>query len=636
MWSGLHNRGHNLSNRGNSSAPYFCDYTFPHGELAGTRCPWSGRSALDLTLHKSDRHLIYPPGGPAALEAIDPILIAEKNEQRRRSRRAKSNSGAAAVQGGDDGDALAVLSGLTVKLDTPELVHHWISERKKRWPTPKAVERKRVEDEWRGRDPPRNQRPRPPAPAAHQVDRGSKGNAPAGKATSPSSDSDDSNTSSDSDSDSSMSSSDSDSDGRPEETVTSEPPPLRPEPPAAPAEPDDGSDSDDAPVEELTTKPSAAPSVSPSAPSVVPSSTRRVCKFWSLGNGCGHGSLCRDEHPTPDQMKVGQKRPTPAPSRQPPPKRPRRPAPPPPNPFAQPDLLRALLAREVAQHVDSTIQAIRFLAKNNWLVQVELEPGAAELQRKRRGLVQPLEPSDSTGTPRPTCETTIPSVPSQGPTQPAPAPMQAAWGDGEGTVHVVPSIDRPGAMTLQRTASPLLRPLTELDWPPEPDPLLFLDPMARDDPKPLKVEQYHRLALDPKVRTILAPQSELHPYGQLNQSLTRGLQSLLSLPTQAHRISAIELILGTAEPKSPTVVGGFTPGAVGKSRYTEHDLFRLGLKLGPMEVPLVRALATRVSEVLDGSVTYADDTSQSQTQEDQWRAEGERRDELRRMGIDLD
>lgn len=622
MWSGAQNRGRNPSN-GNSSGPYFCDYIFPNGVLAGARCTWSGRSALDLTLHKSDRHLIYPPGGPAALEALDPILIAEKNEQRRRARRAKSS---APVQGGEDGDALAVLSGLTVKLDTPELLQQWISERKKRWPTLQAVERKRIEDEWRGRDPPRNQRPRqpappaPPAPSTHQVDQ-FKGKAPLDKAASPSSDSDDSDTSSDSDPDSSVSSSDSDSDGPPEEEVTLKAPP-RPELPA-PAEPD-GLDSDDAPVEESTTK-SSIPPLAPSAPS----STRRVCKFWSSGNGCGQGTLCRDEHPTPDQMKVREKRPAPATSQQPPKRPRRRPAPPPSNPFAQPDLLRALLAREIAQHVDSTIQAIRFLAKNNWLVQVEMEPGIAEAQRKRRGLVQPLESPDSTVAQPPS---EIPQTP-QVDTQPTTAPMEAPWGDGN--VHVVPSIDRPGAMTLQRTASPLLRPLTDLEWPPEPDPLIFLDPMARDEPKPLKVEQYQRLASDPEVRTILAPKSDLHPYGRLNQSLTRGLQSLLDLPTQSHRVSAIELILGTAE-QGPSIAGPATGSAVGRSRYTEQDLFRLGLKLGPMEVPLVRALATRVSDLLDGSVAYADDTSRRQTQEEKWRAEGERRDELRRMGIDLD
>lgn len=550
-----------------------CDYVFPAdaGAQSGQPCGWAGKSALDLTLHKSDRHLIYPPGGRAALDALDPIFQAEHAERRRRLRRESHRS--AAVRGTDDGDALAVLSGLTVKLDTPEMVDQWIAERKKRWPTPAAVERKRIEDEWRGRDPPRASRVRaPPTQPARPTKTESSSHS--SSSSSETSDSDSDSNSSDSSGVSSDINSDPSSSAPPEEVSNKSQ--------NRPADVNEES-SDDGPVEETTSK-SVSTGLAPPA--------RAVCKFHLQGR-CGHGSLCRNAHPDPtgpvglDQARG--KRPVsvtgagavavPAP----PPKKPRRRPPPPPvNPFAQPDLLRALLSREIAQHVEATIQAIRFLAKNQWLMHVELQPGLAEAQRKRRNLVQPLEPKPDLD----------------------PVPESAAGTSG---------------------ASPLLRPLTALDWPPEPDPMIFLDPMARDEPKPLKVAQYERLAQDETVREVLAPRCALHPLGRLNLSLARGLQSLLELPSQAHRVAAIELILGTTG-----------QGGAAQPRYTEQDLFRLGLKLGPLEVPLVRALAARVSELLDGAVAYEDDLTRRQTREEELRAEGERRDRLRALGIDVD
>lgn len=38
-----------------------------------------------------------------------------------------------------------------------------------------------------------------------------------------------------------------------------------------------------------------------------------------------------------------------------------------------------------------------------------------------------------------------------------------------------------------------LRPLTDLKWPPEPDPMVFSDPLRRDDPKPLRHAELERV-----------------------------------------------------------------------------------------------------------------------------------------------
>jgi len=38
-----------------------------------------------------------------------------------------------------------------------------------------------------------------------------------------------------------------------------------------------------------------------------------------------------------------------------------------------------------------------------------------------------------------------------------------------------------------------LKPLTDLLWPPEPDPSIFTDPLKRDDPKPLRHEELLRI-----------------------------------------------------------------------------------------------------------------------------------------------
>ncbi len=40
-----------------------------------------------------------------------------------------------------------------------------------------------------------------------------------------------------------------------------------------------------------------------------------------------------------------------------------------------------------------------------------------------------------------------------------------------------------------------VKPLTEVFWPPEPDPDIFTDPLSRDDPKPLRREELMRIGM---------------------------------------------------------------------------------------------------------------------------------------------
>jgi hypothetical protein len=41
----------------------------------------------------------------------------------------------------------------------------------------------------------------------------------------------------------------------------------------------------------------------------------------------------------------------------------------------------------------------------------------------------------------------------------------------------------------------ILRPLTSLSWPPEPDSAVFSDPLKRDDPKPLRHDELLRIGM---------------------------------------------------------------------------------------------------------------------------------------------
>ncbi|OWZ32476.1 hypothetical protein C343_03112 [Cryptococcus neoformans C23] len=77
-----------------------------------------------------------------------------------------------------------------------------------------------------------------------------------------------------------------------------------------------------------------------------------------------------------------------------------------------------------------------------------------------------------------------------------------------------------------------LRPLVSLNWPPEPDPGLFTDPLLKDDPKPLRHEELLRIAQSTSLRALL-----------VDRTLICILQLLDTLPPPA-RHSALSKLLG--------------------------------------------------------------------------------------------
>lgn len=57
----------------------------------GKPCAWKSNSEVALTLHRADRHLVYPPGGKDELERIDPLLEEERREKARRARQGRQD-----------------------------------------------------------------------------------------------------------------------------------------------------------------------------------------------------------------------------------------------------------------------------------------------------------------------------------------------------------------------------------------------------------------------------------------------------------------------------------------------------------------------------------------------------------------
>jgi len=294
--------------------------------------------------------------------------------------------------------------------------------------------------------------------------------------------------------------------------------------------------------------------------------TRSVCRFYAQGH-CSYGEQCRYLH---DESK------RPAPADEPATKRRRMPRPPPPNPFAVPDLLHQLLQTEIVQHVDKLAQLIQFVLDNDMLRAVERQVGDAETQRQRRARV-----------------VVVASVEADG-----------AADDAE--------TGKAPRNALLRPPSPALRALSELRWPPEPDPLIYLDPLRANDPKPLRPEELEALATDPKVRDILCPTTTLKPHGEVNEPLRRALETWDALPTSRHREAALQLILGVSAQSpmhaheayaSPALRTRATPRAYNMQQgrvIGETELFRLGLRVGPTEVRLIQHLAERVAAVTSG------------------------------------
>lgn len=559
-----------------------------------TPCPFRTYSSLELTLHQADRHLIYPPGGKEALDRIDPLLVEERKEM---ERRARQNQRRKQQQQEDDeedveSNIMDTIPGLNISLSTPELVQQWIQERKKRWPSDKVVEKKRQEG-WQ--DEPRNNRRRPAASQenANQTELGKRTRMerpPMKLATNAS----DETSSSDSDSDDDDSASD----------APSEEPATRPE-----LEDDDGPSGSKRPyLDDPAT--AAAPSSRP--------------------------------------LKA-----TPA-SHVPPHRRPR-PRNPPRNPFEQRNLLHSLLKDEINQHVYAVAQVVRFLVRNDFLRDVEMQPGMAEEQKKRRGLVQEIDEDKTTAE----GSNELPALPQ----------VEAPLTDGALSTVASATIEESSSAptrSLYRPPSPLLRPLTGLAWPPEPDPMIFLDPLRRSDPKPLTHPQFEVLATDAELRSLLRPITPLHPQGEAKPGLERALKTLDALPSADHRHAALELILGvSAQTPShphqlgPTFVDPSDQG-LGRRFIGEVELFQLGLRVGSIEQGEIRQLAKRVSEIVEGPEFEVDPRGWEERDREtggvgadaggddrgfehrmeqrrrQWEKEADRRDLLRKLGIDVD
>lgn len=231
----------------------------------------------------------------------------------------------------------------------------------------------------------------------------------------------------------------------------------------------------------------------------------------------------------------------------------------PPNPFEAPDLLRQLLEREILQHVDALAQFLQFLLDNDMLMHVERNVGDAAAQRARRERVVVLN-------------------------GPSTAP-----------------------------SSPPLRALSELQWPDEPDPLIYLDPLRASDPKPLRLADLEALATDTTLRDMLHPRTAQHPQGEENRSLRRALETWEALPTSRHRDAALQLILGVSAHSPMHAHEAYMPpqqrtrsvpvrGSSLRSHRVigETELFRLGLRVAPNDVELLQHMAERVAVITKG------------------------------------
>ncbi|CAO1614039.1 unnamed protein product [Sympodiomycopsis kandeliae] len=578
---------------------------------ASVACAFRSNSQNAMILHKADRHLIYPPGGKEELDRLDPLLIEERKEQARRAKkqqrqRQAQEEGDAEKQGAD---IMNTIPGLNISLSTPELVAQWIAERKKRWPSDKVVQKK-VEEAWddssRGqlsRDRQRQQRIMETNKRKHseiEGDNDAKTNSPKKD------DDDDDDGSSDSDS-SSDSGSDSDSDSDSELSGSD-----------APSEEPIGRGHDNGHIEQETS------TTKPSQP---------VCHFFQQGR-CSYGDRCNKSHDVSQRPQATLNR---QPASNIPDNRRPRPRNPPQNPFEPRNLLHALLKNEIRQHVSTVAQLTRFLVRNDFLKGVELQPGMAEAQKKRRERIQEVQPgSAALEEPAPDLDSVV----------------------HEGGLPTLASTDDDSSAkrSLYRPPSPTLRALTSLSWPPEPDPLIFMDPLRRDDPKPLTNEQFELLATDAELRDILRPVTPIHPNGEPRPGLERALKTLDDLPSDEHRRAALELIMGVsaqtpihAHQIGPTYVN---PAHSNTRFIGEVELFKLGLRCNPTEQEYIQAIGKRITEVLSNgtSTEYEPNPSLSlndyQRQENlsfreeqrraHWEREADRRDLLRKLGVDVD
>ncbi|CBQ67842.1 conserved hypothetical protein [Sporisorium reilianum SRZ2] len=686
--SGYASRQHrNTSDIATTSTPtgsFCCDHVdeIPPSSSAdpttvASRCQFRTHSALSLMLHKADRHLIYPEGGIEELKRIDPMLVAEQREQQRRMRQNQrrnphplpsrpSGPSSKAVNGGRnsniddaegedddehasdsdsdddtdsssgsesddqedqpqpskaqesgrmlDGPADATISGLNIQLDSPELIAEWINQRKKRWPTQQVVEQKLKEKEERLKRSEAIYGPRP-QPYGKRPREEASASAPgaSGKVASEKSASDEKR-----------------------QRIGSEA--------VATAEPvgDDSESDDDAPPEEASSKaPVASLQEEPSSTATQLHASndrdrRPICTHFLQGR-CNYGDRCKKRHETTSTSSAPshqQHQPTK-------PVRRAHPRPPPVNPFEQPDLLRQLLRNEIEKHVDAVGQAIRFIVDNDMLLHVEAEEGQADEQRRKRAQIQVL-PSEADAAAETEASTSAELAQEPNLSEPV---IEGGMAVLKTTLD---SDTAPGRASLYRPTSPTLRALSELRYPPEPDPLIFLDPLRRDDPKPLLPSQLVRIAKDPVIRSILTPATPLHPHPHKPPSLERAITSLDALPTDLYRNAAVEMILGVASPSATSSQHGAGLVVVskdGRRKVSETDLFRMGLRVGGDEVLAIKKLADRLSVLLDSSlqldeVGEADWALLSAEQRNEMRKlhydrEAERLERLRKLGIDV-
>ncbi|WFD33100.1 hypothetical protein MSPP1_004157 [Malassezia sp. CBS 17886] len=560
---------------------------------ARTTCAFSTRSEQEMMLHRADRHLLYPAGGIAEVRRRDPMYIAMEKERTAQQRRGAAR--------GADGPTDATILGLNIRLDTPELVAEWIRQRQKRYPSAAVIAQKNADAQRRQArlaktaallgQPGAAQRgaaQQDAAETAHRgPTRGTQKDAAAAAPPSPGSDTHngrDRTESESGDSDASSSAPDGAS----------------------------ASDSDMDPVRDAVSS-----KVDPVLPRAQPASDQRpMCRFWQRGH-CNFGDQCRQrhgEHDTSTGAKRGAADEAPRARRRPAPRLGAV------NPFQAPDLLRQLLGNEILQHVDAVSQLLRFLLDNDMLAHVERRRGDAAEQRARRARVVPLVgAADGSGGGE---------AGGQGTEAAAEAGGERVAGGAEavGSEAATNEPSRYGTYDAATAASPLpppflpsptsptLRPLSELVWPPEPDPLVYLDPLRRADPKPLRPAELEALAVHPRLREILHPASPLHPQGALNVPLQRAMQTWEALPTERHRIAALELILGVGaasplhahdayapETQRHLAPTAGAPGKAGGARVIgETELFRLGLRIGPTEVALVQHIAECVSAEMRG------------------------------------
>lgn len=556
----------------------------------------------------------------------------------------------------------SLIPGLNIQLDTPELIAKWIAERKKRWPTAANTEKKALHT-WD--DPAKT------AQRRFQARQERNDNVETGlpemfrapetiRVTSSSGNSKEALSKEGAGSDASGSSSEA----------------------SSPASDDSDEESSGSDVDEERDVIS-----SKVAPKETPAISMGVCRFFQRGH-CKNEDDCKFSHDVErNTASLSQHQQGSASA-----KKRRRPRAASPNPFETPHLLRALLRNEIAQHVNYIAQVVRFLVRNSYLAEYERRAGDAAKQANQRNLIQEMPKQE-----RPfaeICEDERTAVPEEKHT------------DGKKTSEIGPSavaetasapiVD--GALPvvdngLYEPRSPTLKPFEELALPPEPDEFALMDPLRAQDAQPMTHAQFRQIAQDDGVRALLTDSSALPARGgsrlgeanaeqTVAKGMARALQTLDALPSYAHRASAIEQILGVSEQSAhhahqlgPTFVrpdrtasgsgaGSFTSSsslagqAGGPSRIIgENELFRLGLRVGPVEIQKLRQLASRISAVVggpdfaevdaDGIGTdsdadagalqpWWDEARRREMRKRKWAREADWRDQMRKLGVDVD